>query len=147
MIVHATPLYKADIFRMTLDTIRMTTKQSVNFLEVAFLQNWTGLWPWLGHIVYDYSRRKRLFCCIPLSPQVKWFLLHVDIQEDWCLPPLLSACGHGVIHCLEVAGLRLFSLKITTEAKKFTFFAGALPLVDITVLWMLYINWTSKSSL
>lgn len=112
----ATPLYKADILRMTLDTLGMNTKQPVNFLEVSFLQKWTDLGPWLCHNDCDYTERKRLFSCIPLSSQVKWLLLHVDIQEDWCFPPSLSACGHRVIHRLEVAALRLFSLKITTKS-------------------------------
>ena len=34
---HATPLYKADILRVTLNTLSMDTKQSVNFLEDCFL--------------------------------------------------------------------------------------------------------------
>lgn len=137
---HATPLYKADMFSLTLDTRCMNTNQSVNFLEVSFLQNWAGLWPWLFHNVYDYSRRKSLFSRIPLSPQVKWLLVHVDIQEDGCLPSVSSACGHRVIHRLKVAAQRLFSLKITTGAKKFTFFAGLSHWVTSTILWTLFIN-------
>lgn len=83
---HATPLYKADIFRVILDTLSTDTKQSANFLQDSFLQSWVVRWPWLCRNVYDYSRRKRLFSHIRLSPQIKWLLLHAHTQKGWCLP-------------------------------------------------------------
>lgn len=89
---HATPLYKADLFKATLDTLSMDTKQSVNFLGVSFLQDWMRFWPRLCRNVYDYSMRKRLFSYIPLSSQVKWLILHVDMKPD-AFP--FNGCSEG----------------------------------------------------
>ena len=92
----ATPLYKADILRVTSDTLRMNTKQSVNFLQVSFLQKRECLWPRLCRNVYDYSRRKRLFSCIP---QVSTSQMITSARRRWrrLIPSLFieRICSRG----------------------------------------------------